>query len=57
MKDLWLENSMKTWSWLAKRISEEGSRLLLENVYEQHPHDREEELWPSLKYLESIWPW
>ncbi|MBL7101603.1 MAG: sugar phosphate isomerase/epimerase [Proteobacteria bacterium] len=145
MKDLWLENSMKTWSWLAKRISEEGSRLMLENVYEQHPHDmlplfenlrgygvgfcldtghhavfsltpmerwietlgpylgqlhlhdnsgekdehlalgrgqidfrqlfgelmainterpvvtlephREEELWPSLKYLESIWPW
>ncbi len=39
MKDIWLENSLKIWSWLAKQTRTEGAVLMLENVYEQGPDD------------------
>lgn len=145
IKDIWVKNSLETWSSMAKQIRSEGAILMMENVYEQGPDDifillenlkdhkvgfcldtghqnvfsaasietwitslgvylgqlhlhdndgkadehlalgrgcvdfpqlfkhltaendtrpvvtlephREEELWPSLKYLERIWPW
>ncbi|MBN1930893.1 MAG: sugar phosphate isomerase/epimerase [Desulfobacterales bacterium] len=38
-KDQWLENSMKIWSWFGSRVRDEGSRLILENVYEHQPDD------------------
>jgi len=39
LKDLWFENSLKTWSWLGERIGDEGGRLMLENVYENGPEE------------------
>ena len=38
-KDTWLDNSLELWSWLANRLAEYGSRLMLENVYEDGPED------------------
>jgi len=38
-KTQWIENCLETWSWLAKRLIEQGSRLMLENVYEKDPQD------------------
>ena len=38
-KEQWIENCLKTWSWLAKSLDESGSRLMLENVYEEDPED------------------
>ena len=38
-KEQWIENSLETWSWLAKSLDELGSRLMLENVYEKDPKD------------------
>ena len=37
IEDLWLENSLETWSWFALRAGEQGVRLMLENVYEHDP--------------------
>jgi len=37
--DIWKETSIKTWSWLGERILNEGSRLMLENVYEYYSAD------------------
>ncbi|MBW1733879.1 MAG: sugar phosphate isomerase/epimerase [Deltaproteobacteria bacterium] len=42
MRDLWLENSLKTWSVMAGQAGSEGARLMLENVYEQGPLDMKE---------------
>lgn len=39
IRDIWIENSLKMWSWLSKRVQNEGARLLLENVYEHNPDD------------------
>lgn len=39
MKDLWVENSVKIWAWLSEKITAEGGRLMLENVYEHYPDD------------------
>ncbi|MCD6353510.1 MAG: sugar phosphate isomerase/epimerase [Proteobacteria bacterium] len=39
IKDIWFENSLKMWSWLGTRIGNEGSLLMLENVYEDNPED------------------
>ena len=39
MKELWMENSLEIWSWLAARVRTEGSLLMLENVFEQGPED------------------
>ena len=38
-KEEWLENSLKTWSWLATSLNESGTKLMLENVYENGPED------------------
>lgn len=37
IKDAWMENSLKTWSRLAEGIRNEGSFLMLENVFEHGP--------------------
>ncbi|MBU0987023.1 MAG: sugar phosphate isomerase/epimerase [Proteobacteria bacterium] len=39
LRDPWIENSLELWSWLGTRISAEGGRLMLENVYEDGPED------------------
>jgi sugar phosphate isomerase/epimerase len=36
---LWTEKSLDMWSWLAKRVRDEGTVLVLENVYEHRPED------------------
>ena len=38
-KEQWIENCLDTWSWLARCIDDQGSRLMLENVYEKDPND------------------
>ena len=38
-KAQWIENCLDTWSWLARCIDDQGSRLMLENVYEKDPND------------------
>jgi sugar phosphate isomerase/epimerase len=38
-REQWLEQSLEIWSWLASRVKEEGSILVLENVYEQEPQE------------------
>jgi len=39
LRDVWVENSLKTWSWLSARISDAGGQLMLENVYESGPEE------------------
>ena len=39
VRDAWLENSLKTWRWMAGRLHSLGSRLMLENVYESGPEE------------------
>ena len=39
IKDAWIEKSLEMWSWLGKRIQDEGAVLMLENVYEYYPAD------------------
>jgi len=38
-KTQWIENCLETWAWLAKSLDELGSKLMLENVYEEDPED------------------
>ena len=38
-REEWIESSLDTWSWLAGSLVEQGSRLMLENVYEDDPGD------------------
>lgn len=38
-KDAWLEKSLEFWGRLASRLTATGSRLMLENVYEDGPED------------------
>ena len=38
-KEFWLEHSFATWSWMADRLAECGSQLMLENVFECNPAD------------------
>jgi sugar phosphate isomerase/epimerase len=35
----WVEESIELWSWLGSRVRDEGSVLLLENVYEKNPQE------------------
>lgn len=35
----WIETSLEMWSWLGSRLKDEGSALMLENVYEEGPGD------------------
>ncbi|MBU4427513.1 MAG: sugar phosphate isomerase/epimerase [Proteobacteria bacterium] len=39
IRDIWVEKSLEMWSWLAKRVRDEGALLVLENVYEHRPDD------------------
>lgn len=36
--ELWLQNSIETWTYLAGRAQESGTKLALENVYEEDPY-------------------
>ena len=38
-REAWVERSLECWSWLADRLQETGTRLMLENVYEDGPAD------------------
>jgi len=38
LKDAWIDYSVELWLWLAEAISKKGAKLMLENVYEQEPH-------------------
>ena len=35
----WMEHSVEFWEWVADRLIREGSRLMLENVYEHRPNE------------------
>jgi len=39
MKARWIENSLALWRWFARELNAEGSRLVLENVFEKSPGD------------------
>jgi sugar phosphate isomerase/epimerase len=39
IREIWIENSLKTWKWLGKNIKDAGAGLMLENVYERGPED------------------
>jgi sugar phosphate isomerase/epimerase len=39
LREIWIENSVKMWSWLGVRLQDAGSRLMLENVYEKGPEE------------------
>lgn len=39
IRDVWTEKSLEMWAWLGKRMQDEGTRLMLENVFEQGPDD------------------
>ena len=39
IKDLWIKNSLETWTWLSEKITSQGGHLMLENVYERDPDD------------------
>ena len=38
-REEWIDSSLDSWSWLAGSLVEQGSRLMLENVYEDDPRD------------------
>jgi sugar phosphate isomerase/epimerase len=38
-REEWIESSLNIWSWLAGSLDAHGSRLMLENVYEDDPQD------------------
>ncbi len=38
-KEAWSQYSLEIWSWMAERLAEHGTRLMLENVYEDGPQD------------------
>ena len=38
-KSQWIENCLETWSQLANCLGQHGTRLMLENVYEEDPED------------------
>jgi len=39
IRDLWLKNSLDTWSQISGEVQSEGAMLMLENVYEQSPSE------------------
>ncbi len=39
IRAVWVEKSLEMWSWLSKRVRDEGALLVLENVYEHRPDD------------------
>lgn len=50
MRERWVENSLVLWQWFAKRLADEGGRLMLENVFEAGP----EEFLPLLETLHPL---
>ncbi len=38
-KEQWIAKSLETWSWFADGLNAQGSKLMLENVYEKDPED------------------
>ncbi len=38
-RDVWIEKSLEMWAWFGGELRAEGSRLMLENVYEHGPED------------------
>jgi sugar phosphate isomerase/epimerase len=48
-KEQWMANTIATWKWLGKALHEQGTRLMLENVYETDPADIVE----IFKYLDT----
>lgn len=50
MRASWMEKSVETWRWFSEKLNELGSRLVLENVYEQAPED----LFPLFEELEGV---
>lgn len=49
LKEIWYRNSIRMWSWLGDCVSDEGSKLMLENVFEDGPDD----LTPVFEKLDS----
>ncbi len=49
LREKWLENSVKTWEWMASGTKDVGAVLMLENVYERSP----EEMAPVLESLRA----
>lgn len=39
MKNEWIDNSLKMWLWLSRRLAAAGALLVLENVFESSPND------------------
>jgi sugar phosphate isomerase/epimerase len=39
IREKWLENAVDTFTWFARRLRDEGVRLMLENVFEEGPDD------------------
>ena len=39
IKDIWMENSIDTWTWFGEKILSNGAHLTIENVYEYYPDD------------------
>lgn len=50
IRELWLQNSLAVWEEFAGEITSHGARMMLENVYEESPHD----LLPLLAYLRPL---
>ncbi len=42
LREMWQARSLALWSWLGRRARDAGSRLMLENVYEDDPEDLKE---------------
>jgi sugar phosphate isomerase/epimerase len=39
LREQWMEHSLNTWKWMAKRTASVGAALMLENVYERGPEE------------------
>jgi sugar phosphate isomerase/epimerase len=39
IREAWIEKSLEMWRWMAQRVSAQGGRLMLENVYEHGPEE------------------
>ncbi|MBN1850378.1 MAG: sugar phosphate isomerase/epimerase [Deltaproteobacteria bacterium] len=42
LKDLWIQKGNEIWKWFAEEIRDQGTKLMLENVYERNPHECKE---------------
>ena len=37
--EVWYQKSLEMWTWFARRLRNEGTKLMLENVFEEEPED------------------